>query len=73
MSAPKAKLPSTGSITVGPIPGSEKCYVVGSRPDIRVPFRRVRQAPSRRGPNGPLVRNPDVLLYDTSGPYTDPE
>ncbi len=47
--------------------------MVGSRPDIRVPFRRVRQAPSRRGPNGPLVRNPDVLLYDTSGPYTDPE
>src|SRR5581483_4305436 len=39
-------------------------YVAGSRPDIRVPFREVHVD----DPATPAVR-----LYDTSGPYTDPD
>src|SRR5436190_16862204 len=42
---------------------SRKIYVTGSRPDIRVPAREITLA----GGNAPL------RLYDTSGPYTDPE
>ncbi|WP_431980687.1 phosphomethylpyrimidine synthase ThiC [Streptomyces qinglanensis] len=42
--------------------GSHKGYLQGSRPDIRVPVRRVH-----------LTNGRDVTLYDTSGPYTDPE
>ena len=54
-----------------PFPGSRKVYVTGSRPDIRVPFREIALSPSqtRAGeePNAP------VRVYDTSGPYTDPQ
>ena len=58
-------------ITTGPIAGSHKVYVEG--PDgVRVPFREVTQSPTRAA-NGRLVENPPVHLYDTSGPYTDPE
>jgi len=39
-----------------------KVYVSGSTPSIRVPFRSVR-----------LTNGEGVHLYDTSGPYTDPE
>ncbi len=45
------------------MPASRKVYVVGSRPDIRVPTREIALS----GGNLPLS------LYDTSGPYTDPD
>jgi phosphomethylpyrimidine synthase len=41
---------------------SSKVYVIGSRPDIRVPFREVALSGAE----------PPVRLYDTSGPATDP-
>jgi phosphomethylpyrimidine synthase len=54
-----------------PIPGSRKIHVTGSRPDLRVPMREIRQSdtPALFGaePNAPLS------VYDTSGPYTDPQ
>ena len=53
-----------------PFPSSEKIYVPGSRPDIQVPFRRVKLQ-STRDFGGNLLANEPVLLYDTSGPYTD--
>ncbi|MFN2167612.1 MAG: phosphomethylpyrimidine synthase ThiC, partial [Anaerolineae bacterium] len=54
-----------------PIPGSEKIHVPGSRPDLRVAMRQVRQSPTPSD-SGPVV-NPSMTLYDTSGPYTDPD
>ncbi len=50
-------------------PKSRKVYVNGSRPDIRVPFREISlsDTPSAFG----AEKNPPVLVYDTSGPYTD--
>ncbi|HNN95032.1 MAG TPA: phosphomethylpyrimidine synthase ThiC, partial [Pseudomonadota bacterium] len=54
-----------------PIVGSRKIYVTGSRPDLRVPFRRVElTATQSRGTTQP---NAPVDLYDTSGPYSDPQ
>jgi phosphomethylpyrimidine synthase len=44
-------------------PAARKVYVTGSRPDLQVPMKEISLAP----PNEPL------RLYDTSGPYTDPE
>ena len=54
-----------------PFPNSRKVYVEGSRPDIRVPMREIclSPTPTRDG----IEENPPVLVYDTSGPYTDPD
>ncbi len=54
-----------------PYPNSHKVYVQGSRPDIRVPMREIRLSPTHTR-NGEEANAP-VLVYDTSGPYTDPE
>ncbi|MCB1860527.1 MAG: phosphomethylpyrimidine synthase ThiC [Gammaproteobacteria bacterium] len=53
-----------------PISGSTKIYVTGSRPDIRVPMREIHlsDTPASFG----AEKNPPVTVYDTSGPYTDP-
>ena len=55
---------------IAPFPNSRKIYVDGSRADLRVPMREVRQAdtPASFG----AEPNPPVYLYDTSGPYSDP-
>jgi len=55
---------------IQPFPASAKVYVEGSRPDIRVPFRKVSQTPTRTR-DGEVV-NSDIHVYDVSGPYTDP-
>jgi len=46
-----------------PFPNSRKIYVAGSRPDLRVPMREIHL----KSPNDP------ISVYDTSGPYTDPQ
>jgi phosphomethylpyrimidine synthase len=55
-----------------PLPGSTKVYLGGSRADIRVPMREIRQSPTPLG-DGKFEDNPPVTVYDTSGPYTDPD
>jgi len=57
--------------TTEPFANSRKVYVTGSRPDIRVPFREISlsDTPSQFG----AEKNPPVMVYDTSGPYTDPD
>ncbi|KAB0611421.1 phosphomethylpyrimidine synthase ThiC [Castellaniella defragrans] len=56
---------------IEPLPQSRKIYETGSRPDIRVPFREIRQddTPGLFGGES----NPPLTVYDTSGPYTDPD
>jgi len=64
------------TITRGPLPGSRKIWVSGEmHPDVRVPMREIAQTPTREGQGDTvhLVPNPPVCVYDTSGPYTDPE
>ncbi len=55
---------------VKPLPNSRKVYVTGSRPDIRVPMREITlsDTPVMFGSE----KNPPIYVYDTSGPYTDP-
>jgi len=50
---------------------SKKVYITGSRPDLKVPFREISlsDTPSSFG----AEKNPPVMVYDTSGPYTDPD
>ena len=51
-------------------PNSDKIYLSGSRADMRVPLRQIRQDDTvfaqGREPN------PPIPVYDTSGPYGDP-
>ena len=56
---------------IQPLPGSRKVHIEGSRPDIRVPFREISLSPTKT--SGEDEENPPLLVYDTSGPYTDPE
>ena len=57
-------------ITSGPLPGSEKIYVEGTRPDIRVPMRKINLSATIET-DGSKTENEDVIVYDTSGVYTD--
>ena len=56
---------------IAPLPNSRKVYVTGSQPDIRVPMREITQSDTPDSFGG--EKNPPVYVYDTSGPYTDPE
>jgi phosphomethylpyrimidine synthase len=56
-------------VTTGPIAGSKRIYVEGSRRDLRVPMRAIAQSPTGREQKP----NATVFVYDTSGPYTDPD
>ena len=59
---------------------SKKIYVSGTlHPDIRIPFREISLSPSRTqtgngngNDNHPENDESSILVYDTSGPYTDP-
>jgi phosphomethylpyrimidine synthase len=65
-----------GKISQGPLPGSRKVFVAGSlHPRIRVPMREIDQSPTRlgSGAHGRAIPNPPLKLYDSSGPYTDPD
>ncbi|MFA7665315.1 MAG: phosphomethylpyrimidine synthase ThiC [Burkholderiaceae bacterium] len=61
------------SAAVRPLPNSTKVYVAGSRPDIRVPMREIAQSGTPGFAGGAPEPNPPVWVYDTSGPYTDPQ
>ncbi|OOG23419.1 phosphomethylpyrimidine synthase ThiC [Thioalkalivibrio denitrificans] len=54
-----------------PFPNSRKIFVEGASPDIRVPMREVSQAPTHASTG--VEDNPPITVYDTSGPYTDPQ
>jgi phosphomethylpyrimidine synthase len=56
--------------TTQPFAKSRKIYVQGSRPDIQVPFREISLSDTPSSFGGDT--NPPVVVYDTSGPYTDP-
>ncbi len=65
------RAPDPARITRGPLPGSRRVYRVGSDPSIRVPMREIAQGPTRTASGD--EPNPPIAVYDTSGPYTDPE
>ncbi len=52
-------------------PASEKYYIEGSSPDIQVPSRMIKQTPTKL--NDTTQINGPIYVYDTTGPYTDPD
>jgi len=73
MSAQEKNLSESAQVdqqSVQPFPRSEKIYVQGSRPDIRVPMRQISLDDTST--DFGAEANAPVLVYDTSGPYTDP-
>ena len=61
-SNPDTTLPA---VTTGPLPSSRKIWVTPDEaPDVRVPLREIILSEGAGEPNLPV--------YDTSGPYTDP-
>ncbi|MCC6913793.1 MAG: phosphomethylpyrimidine synthase ThiC [Rhodospirillaceae bacterium] len=56
--------PQTFSVTSGPLPASRKIYLNGTtHSSVRVAMREIEVAGGKE---------PPVIVYDTSGPYTDP-
>jgi phosphomethylpyrimidine synthase len=57
---------ATPAVTTGPLPASRKVYTApDAAPDLRVPHRQIDLHPS--------AKEPPVAVYDTSGPYSDPD
>ena len=57
--------------SVQPFPNSRKIFIQGSRDDIRVPMREITVTDTLTDSGS--EKNPCVTVYDTSGPFTDPE
>jgi phosphomethylpyrimidine synthase len=56
-----------------PLPNSKKVYVSGElHSEIKVPFRQISLAPTK-SMNGQIEVNEPVCVYDTSGPWGDPD
>src|SRR5215218_9510334 len=52
------------------LPNSQKVYIETN--GLRVPFRQIALTPSK-AMDGSIEDNPPVRVYDTSGPWTDPD
>src|SRR5215216_7437677 len=62
-SNPDTTLPA---VTTGPLPSSRKIFAIpDTAPDLRVPLREIILSEGAGEPN--------LSVYDTSGPYTDPD
>ena len=63
-------LPTDKSISTTPFPNSKKIFVKGKLHNIEVAMREITLSDTNS--NGkPAVKNAPVIVYDTSGPYTD--
>src|SRR5437867_4411809 len=71
MSTRPETLPGNEIANREPLPGSRKVYVPGPQ-GSRVPFREIALHPTR-GTRGEVEINAPLRVYDTSGPYADPE
>jgi phosphomethylpyrimidine synthase len=66
------KIPGQEVISREPFPASKKVYVKGRLYDIGVAMREISLSPTRN--NGHILeQNEPVMVYDPSGPFTDPE
>ncbi|MDH5191178.1 MAG: phosphomethylpyrimidine synthase ThiC [Gammaproteobacteria bacterium] len=71
---PKEFLSHTARINqtaIEPFPNSKKIYVTGSRPDIKVPMREITLSDTHTSTG--VEKNAPLTVYDTSGPYTEPD
>jgi len=65
------KLPKSSRITRTPFANSKKVYVKGKIHDIRVAMREI--SVDDAAIKGPGKKGAVVTVYDTSGPYSDPQ
>jgi len=63
---------STKIEEIDALEGMKRVYIPGSRSDLKVPFREI-ELQSTRLPDGKLQANDPVRVYDTSGPWGDPD
>jgi len=73
MQSNPGQAPVDGSVLAAclkPFPASQKVHVAGTLPGVRVPFRQISLHATRDFQDR-LTENEPVVLYDTSGPYTD--
>jgi phosphomethylpyrimidine synthase len=64
------KMSSVNDAFIKPFPNSRKIYVEGPREDIMVSMREIKLTDTI----GDLAeKNDPIYVYDTSGPYTDPD
>ncbi|RXJ45740.1 phosphomethylpyrimidine synthase ThiC [Gelidibacter gilvus] len=69
----KDTAPKEGTITRQPFPNSKKIYVTGKiHPYIKVGMREISLSDTKDSITGKITSNEPVTVYDTSGPYTDP-
>ena len=66
-----SKTAKVDALSTKPFPASTKIYVKGSRDDIQVAMREIALTPTKLQ-DGTEEPNAPVRVYDTSGPYTDP-
>ena len=67
------KLPDQKAISRTPFPASRKVYVKGTLHPIEVAMREITLTDTKHHATGKAHANPSVTVYDTSGPYTDPQ
>ena len=59
-------------LSTQPFPGSKKLYIEGSLPNIQVALREIQLTPTTLA-DDKTEYNAPVRVYDTSGPYSDPD
>ncbi len=60
----KEKIPTDNVLSVAPFPASKKIYAQGKNPEVKVALREIQLEDASRE---------TFVVYDTSGPYTDPK
>ena len=65
---------SAGSaLTTTPFPASRKVYVQGTQAGVKVPMREISLTATKAMNGATPIANEPITIYDTSGPYTDPD
>src|ERR1700741_3408958 len=74
VSKTRDKAPNQDVISKEPLTGSKKIYVKGKIHNIKVAMREISVTDTVHKFNGKdrVEKNDSVTVYDTSGPYTDP-
>ena len=67
--------PNQSAITRDPFTGSKKIYVDGKIHNIKVAMREISLSDTTHkfSPEKPAEKNEPIAVYDTSGPFTDPD
>src|SRR3990167_6974350 len=76
ISTKRERIPDRALISREPFPKSGKVYVEGTLHDIRVAMREMEREdsfPAAGAGKKPHERKASITVYDTSGPYTDPD